>query len=310
VPSFLSLTKEALNSEDVLTSQLDNLHLPFPGVFAGTPATGLTKTVLLHTSQNAQLVDKMMAQMASEQIIKEFKSDNKEYALAIRLTGKFKTAFPEGKPKDAPAADDKKDEKEKKDEKPDNSLKESKNANSVTLVADTDFLYDQFAVQVQQFFGQRIMIPRNGKLNLVQNLVEQLAGDENLIGVRSRASLNRPFTVVNKMQADAEARYQSKIKKLEDDLAEAQRRLNELQRNKDKNQRFILSPEKQAELANFRKKEAQVSKALKEERKKLRKDIDSLENWLKGVNIAGMPLLVSLTGVALAFFKRKRTAAK
>ena len=313
VPSFLSLTKLAINQEDVLTSQLDNLHLPFPGVFSGTPAAGLTKTVLLHTSENAQLVDKMMAQMASEQIIKEFKSANKEYALAIRLTGKFKTAFPDGKPKDAPAADDKKDEKDadkKKDDKAETSLKESKNANAVTLVADTDFLFDQFAVQVQEFFGQRIMIPRNGNLNLVQNLVEQLAGDENLIGVRSRATQNRPFTVVNKMQADAEARYQSKIKKLEDDLAETQRRLNELQRNKDKNQRFILSPEQQAELANFRKKEAEVSKELKGERKKLRKDIDSLENRLKVINIAGMPLFVSLTGVALAFFKRKRTAAK
>lgn len=313
VPSFLSLTQEAVNRDDVLTSQIDSLHLPFPGVFTGTPATGLTKTILLHTSDKVQMVDKMMAQMAGEQIIKEFKSDNKEYALALRLTGKFKTAFPDGKPKDTATTEDKKDDKDAaktKDDKTDASLKESKNANAVTLIADTDFLYDQFAVQVQDFFGQRIMIPRNGNLNLVQNIVEQLAGDENLIGVRSRATQNRPFTVVNKMQAEAEARYQSEIKKLEDELAETQRRLNDLQRNKDKKQRFILSPEQQAELANFRKKEAEASKKLKLERKKLRKDIDSLENWLKAINIAGMPLFVSLTGVTLAFFKRKRTAAK
>ncbi len=39
-------------------------------------------------------------------------------------------------------------------------------------------------------------------------------------------------------------------------------------------QRFILSPEQQAEIANFRKKEADVKMQLKEERKKLRADID------------------------------------
>jgi hypothetical protein len=49
---------------------------------------------------------------------------------------------------------------------------------------------------------------------------------------------------------------------------------------------------------------------LKEERKKLRRDIDSLERRLKWFNIAAMPLVVSASGLALAFFKRKRTSAK
>jgi hypothetical protein len=49
---------------------------------------------------------------------------------------------------------------------------------------------------------------------------------------------------------------------------------------------------------------------LKDERKKLRRDIDSLENRLKWANIAAMPVLVSLSGLGLAFYKRKRTAAK
>ena len=70
------------------------------------------------------------------------------------------------------------------------------------------------------------------------------------------------------------------------------------------------SPEQQTELENFRKKEAEVKIKLKDERKKLRRDIDSLESRLKWFNIAGMPILVSASGLALAFYKRKRTAAK
>ena len=151
----------------------------------------------------------------------------------------------------------------------------------------------------------------NANLNLAQNLVEQMTGDNNLIAVRSRATLNRPFTRVKEMEAAANEKFQSKIKRLEDSAAEAQRKINELQaQKKDKDQRFILSPEQQAELENFRKKEAEVKIKLKDERKKLRRDIDSLETRLKWLNIAAMPLAVSLSGLVLAFYKRKRTSAK
>jgi TolA-binding protein len=154
------------------------------------------------------------------------------------------------------------------------------------------------------------VIPQNGNLNLAQSIVEQLAGDSNLIGVRSRATLNRPFTVVKKMEERAQEASRNKIKELEASLSDAQQKLNELQRSKEKTQRFVLSPEQQQEIVKFRQKEGEVKKQLKEERKKLRRDIDSLENWLKWINIAAMPLVVSLSGIALAVYKRKRTAAK
>src|SRR5256884_4563874 len=109
--AVLSLTKEAMNSDDVLTSQLDNLLFPYPGVFTGTPAAGLKETVLLKTSKNSQLIDKIMAQFGGGE--KDFKSSDKEYALAIRLTGRFKTAFPDGKP--GVKAAEKKEETEKKE---------------------------------------------------------------------------------------------------------------------------------------------------------------------------------------------------
>jgi ABC-type uncharacterized transport system involved in gliding motility auxiliary subunit len=71
-------------------------------------------------------------------------------------------------------------------------LKESKTDGVVILVADSDMLADQVCVQVQNFMGYRMVRPMNGNLNLVQSLVEQLAGDSDLISLRSRASLNRP----------------------------------------------------------------------------------------------------------------------
>src|SRR5437867_11702800 len=309
--AVLSLTKDAMNADDALTSQLDNLLLPYPGVFTGTPAAGLKETVLLKTTKNSQLIDKIMAQFGGGD--KDFKASDKEYALAIRLTGKFKTAFPDGKPGEKSA--EKKDEGEKKEDKkpetkPDNSLKESTTDGVVILVGDSDMIFDPVCVQVQNIFGQKIVIPQNGNLNLAQSMVEQLAGDSNLIGVRSRATLNRPFTVVQKMEERAQESYRSKTKELEASPSETHQKLNELQRTKEKGQqRFILSPEQQ-QLARFRQKEAEAKKELKQVRKNLRRDVDSMEDRLKWVNILAMPFIVSLSGIGLAVYKRKRTAAK
>ncbi len=275
-PAVLSLNPQGINKEDVVTSQLDSLLIPFAGVFTGTPAAGLKETVLLHTTPDSQLVEGFMAQFSGEQITKE--ADNK---------------------------DEKKEEK-----KTDDSLKETKGDNAVILVGDSDILYDQFCVQVQNIFGQKVVIPRNGNLNLVQNMVEQMAGDSNLIEVRSRATLNRPFTVVQKMQAQAEASYRNKIKELEDGLQETQKRLNELQSKKEKGQRFILSPEQQQEVERFKKQEAGSKKELKEVRRNLRQDIDALENRVKWLNIAGMPMVVTLFGVGRAFLKGQRAKSQ
>jgi ABC-type uncharacterized transport system involved in gliding motility auxiliary subunit len=149
----------------------------------------------------------------------------------------------------------------------------------------------------------------NANLNFAQNVVEQLAGDENLIAVRSRAILNRPFTRVKKMEAEAEAEYLVKIKELEDSRDQGMTRLNELQEQKNQNQRFILSPEQQAEIENLRRKEAEINRELRKVNKDLRRDVVALQRRVEWANIAAVPLAVCAVGLGLAVYKRKRTSA-
>jgi ABC-type uncharacterized transport system involved in gliding motility auxiliary subunit len=300
--AVLALNETAVNKDDVVTAEADNLLMAFAGAFAGTPAEGLTQTVLIKSSKRSGLVDAMMASMAGDQIANELTATGTEYPLAVRLSGKFKTAFPEGKPK--PVGTPAEPKPEEKDAAA--GLKESAAPNTVVLVGDADMIQDQVAVREIQAIGQRLIMPLNSNLSFAQSVVEQLAGDSNLIAVRSRASRERPFTVVQKLQADAETNYRSKIKELETSLADTQRRVNELQKSKEGNQRFILSPEQQQELASFRKKESDAKVQLKAMRKQLRVEIDSLENRIKWVNIAGMPAAVILAGFGLAAMKRKR----
>ncbi len=312
LPTLLSLNAEALNQDDVVTSQVGTLLIPFGGVFSGKPAAGLTQTVLAHTSKNSMLVDLIIATLSGEPSTRGFEPLGKEQPLAIRLTGKFKTAFPQGKPEALPARGErKKGEEDKKPEtKAEPQLKESAAENSVVLVADVDMLTDNAAVDVQEVFGQRLVIPRNGNLAFAQGLVEQLSGDSALISLRSRAAFSRPLTVIRKMEAEAQQSYLGKIKALEDSLNQTQEKLQALQKGRAGASSAILTPEQQSEIENFRKKAVEARKDLKELRKNLRMETDTLEFWTKVINIGLVPLLVALLGIVLALVKRRKVRAR
>jgi ABC-type uncharacterized transport system involved in gliding motility auxiliary subunit len=313
-PAWLGLTSDAINKDDVATSQIDNIWMPLCGAFTGTPVAGLKETVLLHSSKDSQLVDSMLANLSGENIMKEFKPSGVSYALAIRLTGKFKTAFPDGPPsekKDDKSDTAQKDEKKADEKKAGDWLKETKGDNTVVLFGDSDLLYDPFTIRrIDSPFGA-MQMAMNANLNLAQNIIEQMTGDNNLIAVRSRATLSRPFTRVKEMEVAANEKFQSEIKRLEDSASQAQQKINELQsQKKDKDQRFILSPEQRTELEKLRKEEGETRKRLRQVQKDLKKEVVSLQTRLKWINILAVPLAVTATGIVIAIVKRRKTSAK
>lgn len=308
LPTLLSLNNDALNQEDVVTSQVGTLLIPFGGSFSGKPAEGLTETVLAHTSKNAMPVDLIIATLSGEPSTRGFQPSGKEEPLAIRLSGKFKSAFPNGAPEPMRPRDAKQAEEAKAAPKPAAHLREAKADNSVILVADVDMLTDGAAVEVQEIFGQKLIVPRNGNLAFAQGYVELLAGDPALISLRSRASFTKPLKVIQQMEAQAQQAYLGKIKQLEDSLQQTQEKLQSLQKGQASAQGTILTPEQQAEIESFRKKAVETRVELKELRKNLRTDTETLMFWTKVFNIALVPLLIALVGLALAATKRGRGA--
>ena len=310
-PTILSITSDGINKQDALGAAINDLLLPFAGAFTGKPVDGLKEDVLVKSSNRAGLVDTSILQAGPDAVRKELKSNNTSYPIAIRLSGKFKTAFPNGKPE--PKGSPEPAQKPAAPTSPtpkNNGLKEGQSAGVVILVGDADFAYDAIAGRAQQVLTQTVFVPSNGNLNFIQSCVEQLAGDSDLIGIRSRSSGNRPFVVVNKMEAAAQQRYQSKIDELEDNLNQTRQKLASLQTGKQTDQKTLLSPEQQAEIKKFQENEATISQQLKQVRKNLRLEIDSLQNAFKWIDIAGMALVVTLVGLTLAVVKRRKRAAR
>jgi len=139
--------------------------------------------------------------------------------------------------------------------------------------------------------------------------VEQLSAGDDLISLRSRAASFRPLTVVRELEAEAQKQYFGQIQALEEELQKTTAKLQELQKDGGAKGGQILSPEQQAEIERFRKTVAESRLALKEVRKNLRQDAESLVFWTKVANIALMPLLVALAGLMVALIRRRRVAA-
>jgi len=300
-PTVLSLNRTAFNRDDVVTGNIETLLYAFGGAFEAKPAEGLAVTELVKSSTNSMLVDNASATASGDAATKGFLPTGKAYSLALRLSGKFKTAFPEGPPA-APGAKDK-----AKPAVPAGLARSTKDT-AVILVADVDMLADGAAVEVQEVLGRKIVVPSNGNLAFALGMLEQFASGDDLISLRSRATALRPLTVVRELEAEAQKKYFGNIRSLEEELQRTSEKLQSLQKTRTggAGASQILTPEQQAELESFRKKVAGTRLELKEVRRTLRQDAEALVFWTKVGNIALMPLLVALAGLFVAFARRAR----
>tara|TARA_B100000614_G_scaffold54079_4_gene46791 strand:- start:5285 stop:7222 length:1938 start_codon:yes stop_codon:yes gene_type:complete len=302
LPAFLSLGKEALNSEEIATRDLGTIRLPYAGSFdTSNVATGLKVTELITSSDQAKLVDGMSSQFNGDKIVNSFLTGGKDgkpvtsekLTMALRLSGKFTTAFPDGKPDPEPAANG--------EEKTGDAthLTESENDNHVCIIGDTDILADEhFVVQ------QRFQISQN--IPLVQNLID-FFGDSTLINIRSR-NQDRPFTTIVNLKKDAREKFEEELKKLEEQQQKILQEKTRLESTGEGSNQFTLSIDPEA-LKEIRKNEVENNRQRREIQKSLQSEIDWIELKIKLANIGAMPLGVILFGVVFFILKRKKTAA-
>ena len=298
-PTVLSLNRTAFSRDDIVTGQIETLLYPFGGAFDVKPSEGLRISELVNSSPNSMLVDNANATKSGDEATKAFKPSGKSMPLALRLNGKFRTAFPDGlKEGEKPVPDTP-------------QLRESAGDNSVILVADVDLLADGAAVDVQEVFGRRIVVPSNGNLAFAMGMVEQFAAGDAFISLRSRTGSFRPLTVVRELEAEAQKQYFGQIQALEEEVQKTTAKLQELQKAQGPAGKSaqLLSPEEQAEIERFRKTVAEARLALKEVRRTLRQDAEGLVFWTKVANIALMPLLVALVGLLVALLAGRRRKA-
>ncbi|MBI5767007.1 MAG: GldG family protein [Verrucomicrobia bacterium] len=296
-PIWLSLRKNNFSTKALPTAQLNSAMFIESGSISQKAGAAGTFTPLIETSAQAGDVASMMLQFAQpDDVAKQITASGKK-TIAAMVTGKLKTAFPDGAPKDEPKPDDKKDAPKTPDPKPQTpALSESKGTSTLFVIADTDWLFDDYSVRKMNFFGQTVAEPFNDNLALASNTIEFLGGSQDLISIRGKGTSLRPFTVVRSMEVEAQKKYQEKLTALDARLQQVQTKLSELQGKKTEGNRLVASPEVAKAIEDFQKQSATMRGERREIRRALREDIDRLENKLLALNLLASPLLVIAFG--------------
>ena len=308
-PFWLSLTPEAFNRNDIITSKLEKIILPAAGVLSDSAGDQFHYEPLLQSSPESMLEEAFKVRQTAKEIRQDFKPSQKKYDLAVKISGIFNTAFPEGKPEVKDKDADKKPPKAESEPPaaPAEALKKGKKPATIIIVADTDFLYDGYYVQKQNFLGFEIARIFNDNLNLLLNASEMLSGGQELISIRSRGKFEKPFTRVETLEKKAQVKWLAREQELMKKADEANRKLEQLEQQKDASQKLLISQEQEAEIQKFQAEKLRIRKELKTVRRNLRADIEKLGMAVKLLNIFLMPLLVCLAGVLFAVYKRKKS---
>jgi ABC-type uncharacterized transport system involved in gliding motility auxiliary subunit len=302
-PVWINLTQDDFNAKALPTAQLETALFIEAGSVKLKPGTDLTFTPLIQTSDRSGEIPTAALQFAQpEEVARQVKASGKR-TIAALITGSFKTAFPDGPPKEPEPADQK---GAKAAPKPAAAqfLKASKTSSILIIVADTDWLFDDYSVQKFDFMGQAAAKPFNDNLAFAANSLDFLAGSRDLISIRGKGDSVRPFTVVKKMEADAAEKYKEKLTALETRINEIQGKLAELQGKTSEGGKLLASPEATRAIEDFQKQAAAMRAERRGIRLALREGIDSLENWLLVINLLATPLLVVAFG--LWFYSRRR----
>lgn len=288
-PAWLTLPRQALDPSDVATVNLETLTVATAGILRPLEGAKTRFVPLIHSSEYAMPFDAQRFAMLRnpQELMGELNPSGDRYTVAARISGPAQSAFPDG-------IEGRKD-----------GLKSADNIN-VIVVADTDMLSDRMWVQVQDFFGQRVPQPWADNSAFAINALDNLSGSEALISVRSRGRFTRPFTVVEDLQRQAEARFREQEQALKQRLSETEEKLASLQ-NQDPAKALELTPEQQATLQQFMQEKLRIRKELREVNYQLNADIEKLGRTLKFINIALVPLVLTL-GVLLLWAWRRRRA--
>lgn len=281
-----SWVKQNLNENDIVTMDLTSVNTALAGVISASEGK---LSPILTTSKQSMLTtnDPMSLLFNPNALFQNFEADDQSHVIAARLNGQLNSAFADG-------LNDKKD-----------VIKQTDQAH-VVIFADVDILFDRMWVRAQNFFGRQIYSNFADNGVLINNLLDNMTGSADLIQIRARGTSNRPFDKVLELQRISEQKYRETENQLLQQLRETETKLNELQRSKGQENQLIISQEQQAEINKFKQRKLEVRKSLREVKRNLNKDIEALGTKLKFINIALVPLFITIIVVFLSWRKSKR----
>lgn len=319
-PLFFQAPAEQLDRDDLMTAWLQRgINFGLAGGLTWSEREGVKVRALARTSGATMRMPASAAMMRPspyEVLGMWQQSAGRIETIALRLSGDLETAFPNGPPAQATDADASGAAAPAAPSPPTAPasqaapLARSATRAEIVIVADTDFLADDFYVDPQSGASAA------DNASFALNAIDVLGGSAALVSLRSRARSEQRMTLVDEMERDADRRIQRRQEELQQELQETEARLAELQ-SRGRGSGFFsgdlgaeLTPEESAEIERFRARVIEVRGELRRTERELRGDIERLEAAVVFINVWLAPLLVAGAGLVLFWRRQRRGRAR
>jgi len=174
---------------------------------------------------------------------------------------------------------------------------------TVMVFADVDFISDPVAFQNSPFGALAL----NDNHKVLLNAVDYLFGSEELMKVRSKREVRRPFLLFDEIEEQADRQTLEREKELRAEIDRFQEQLDEKQRQV--NNQALFKKQLQDEVDELNERIAEAERELREIRQSKRAAIEAEESRVRFATLGTTPLLVLALGLVL-FFRRKMRDAE
>ncbi len=293
-PVWMNIQPGQLNQSDSVTANLGNIIFASAGALQLNSDSGMQLTPLIVTTPEAALYDYDIGSSIDNirQLLGSYQAQGNQQVLAVRIRGTGVTAFPDGPPDDdtAQAAE----------------MIERGSVN-VIVIGDTDFLQDHFWVRSERLGESIVNLATASNGQLIENAVDNLVGDDALIGIRARGSYFRTFDRLQQIQRNAELEFLQHEQQLIDQLKRIDQLVSDFNEGQNgESGSLILTEEQRQEFRSARQRQLELRNELRDVRRNLHRDIEQIESITVLLNVVAVPLLVGIAGLALVASGHRR----
>ncbi len=327
IMGFLGLKPPCFNEEKAITADLNEVRVLFAGVLREvSPAgpmeaadpnrgdrgpDGIVRTPLIMTTEkgNSWSVSSSFELMFPDpdKLMAKFFDGTQPVPMGYLVTGRFRSAFPEGIEVEAEEAAENDDDDEPNEPrrvtKRITGLTEASADCAVAVFSDVDFLSDQMAY-ANSLFG-RMVVGDNSAL--LMNTIEDLSGSGDLISIRSRGNYKRPFTVVDEIEQQAERETADEVALINAQIEGFNLELRNLVESGQAGEQeevigsSIIEKKRQLEL-----KIREAQRQLREVNARRRERIEHLGSILRRFNMGLVPGVIMLVALVLGLWRSFR----
>ncbi|NRA66447.1 MAG: GldG family protein [Pseudobacteriovorax sp.] len=286
-PFIIQTNQDNINSEHAISSNISELLFAEASSFTWSQTEALTINEIVSLGPTSGAFKTELAYfLSADDLAGRFASDGQPRTIAAILSGRFTSAFSE----------------------PPEGLKDFDHTpqrnhdGHVVVVGDTDFLIDAYSVEKIPFYDRLNMRAINDNQTFFINAVEFLAGNQELLSIRTGNVIQNRFTFFDKLRQKKKSELSHRTKTITSDINNIQKTIDKIVRDNEYN--INKNDEQVSQLGTLREKQSRLIEESREIKHESIKEIKLHMRLLEAFNLLFPTLLLGSIGFAV--FRRQK----